>query len=129
MRSYDLDAPYGVFVARAPASVFPRGSRRTLTFSMQAASNRVASVFVVPAAPPLAPAVADQKTIFLATAQPLATLASAGIGQKNTFPEPAQPQTPNLSTMALEITSPASAAEPGSVGVGTNNVPPMPTNP
>ena len=96
---------------------------------MQAASNRVASVFVVPAAPPLAPAVADQKTIFLATAQPLATLASAGIGQKNTFPEPAQPQAPNLSTAALEITPSATAAQPDSIGVGTDNVPPTSTNP
>ena len=64
MRIDDLDAPYGEFVARAPTSVFPLGSSRTLTSNMQAASDLAASVFVVPIAPPLAPAGVGQKNIF-----------------------------------------------------------------
>ena len=64
-----------------------------------------------------------------APVQPLARLGSAGIGQKNTFPEPAQLQAPNLITAALEITPSALAAQRGSIGVGTDNVPPTPTNP
>ena len=67
---------------------------------MQAASNLAASVFVVPVAPPLAPAGADQKNIPPAPAQPLDPLASTDVGQQNTFPEPAQPQAPNLTTAA-----------------------------
>ena len=96
---------------------------------MQAASNLAASVFVVPVAPPLAPAGADQKSISPAPAQLLAPLASADVGQKNTFSEPAQPQASNLSTAALEITPSAPAAQTGSIGVGTDNVPPTPNNP
>ena len=96
---------------------------------MQAASILAASVFVVPVAPPLAPAGADQKSISPAPAQLLAPLASADVGQKNTFSEPAQPQASNLSTAALEITPSATAAQPDSIGVGTDNVPPTSTNP
>ena len=129
MRTDDLDAPYGEFVSRAPTYVFSRGLSRTLTSSMQAASNLAAFVFVVPDTPPLPPAGADQKNISPAPAQPLARPASAGIGQKNTFPEPAQPQAPNLSAAALEITPSAPAAQRGSIGVGTDNVSPTPTNP
>ena len=66
---------------------------------------------------------------FPAPAQPLAPLASAGTGQKNTFPEPAQPRASNLRTAALKITPSAAAAQPGSVAVSTDNVPPTPTNP
>ena len=65
MRIDDLDAPYGEFVALAPISVFPRGSSRTLTSSMHAASDPAGSVFVVPAVPPPA---------------------SAGVGQNNVSP-------------------------------------------
>ena len=72
MRIDDLDAPYGEIVARAPTSVFSRGSSRILTSSMQAASDLAASVFVMPVAPSLAPAGVGQKYIFLAPAQPLA---------------------------------------------------------
>ena len=67
MRIDDLDAPYGEFVARAPTYVFSRGPSRTLTSSMQAASNLAASVLVVPVAPPLAPAGAYQKKYFSRT--------------------------------------------------------------
>ena len=129
MRFDDFHAVYGELIARAPTSVFPRGSSRILTSSMQAASNLVASVFVVPVAPPVAPAGDDHKTIFPAPAQPIAPLASAGVRQKSPFPEPAQPEAPNLSTTALEITPSTPAAQPGSVGVGTDNVPSTPTNP
>ena len=59
----------------------------------------------------------------------LVPVSYAGVGQKNTFPEPAQPQAPNLSTAALEITPSAPAAQPGSIGVGTDNFTPTPTNP
>ena len=72
MRIDDLDAPYGEIVARAPTSVFSRGSIRILTSSMQAASDLAASVFVMPVAPSLAPAGVGQKYIFLAPAQRLA---------------------------------------------------------
>ena len=75
---------------------------------MQAASDLTAFVFVVPVEPLLAP---------------------AGVGQKNTFPVSAQPQAPNLSTASLEITPSAPAAQPDSIGVGTDNVPPTSTNP
>ena len=75
---------------------------------MQAASDLTAFVFVVPVEPLLAP---------------------AGVGQKNTFPVSAQPQAPNLSTMALETPPYAPAAQTGSVGVGTDNATPTPTNP
>ena len=52
---------------------------------MQAASTLAASGLIAPVAPPLAPAGADQKNISPTPAQPLASLASAGIGQKKHF--------------------------------------------
>ena len=85
MRIGDLVAPYGEFFARAPTSVFPQGSNRVVTYSMQAASDFVASVYVVPVALPLAPAGVGEKNIFPAPAQPLAPLASAGAGQEKHF--------------------------------------------
>ena len=88
MRIDDLDVPYGEFVARAPTSVFTRGSSRTLTSSMQAASDLAASVFVVPVAPPLAPASVGQKKTFPAPVPPLAPLAPADASQKTLYPSP-----------------------------------------
>lgn len=83
----DLDGSRGEFVARAPTSVFPLGSSRTLTSNMQAASDLAASVFVVPIAPPLAPVGVGQKNIS-APAQPPAPLVPAGTGQTSTFENP-----------------------------------------
>ena len=108
LRIDDLDPPYGELVARAPISVFLRGSSRTLTASMHAASDPAASVFVVPAVPPPA---------------------SAGVGQNNVSPAPAQPLPPNLGSSAPELTSPALSAPAGSVSLGTDVVPPTTSNP
>lgn len=44
VRIDDLDAPCREFLARFPTSVLPRGPNRTLTSSMQAAGDPVASV-------------------------------------------------------------------------------------
>ena len=88
MRIDDLDAPYGEFVTVVATSVFPRGSSRTLTSSMQAASDLAASVFVVPVAPPLAPASVGQKKTFPAPVPPLAPLAPADASQKTLYPSP-----------------------------------------
>lgn len=49
--------------------------------------------------------------------------------RNNIVPDPAQPKAPNLSTVALETIPSARAAQSGSVGVGTENVPPTPTSP
>ena len=108
MRIDDLDDPYGEFVARAPIPVFPRGSSRILTASMHAASAPAASVFVVPAVPPPA---------------------SAGVGQNNVSPAPAQPLPPDLGSSAPGLTSSALSALTGSVSLGTHIVPPTTTNP
>ncbi|CAM9707633.1 unnamed protein product, partial [Laminaria digitata] len=60
----------------------------------------------------------------------LASPAPAGAGgPKSVSPEPGQPQALPLGTAALDITPSAPPAQSGSVGVGTDNVPPTPPNP
>ena len=114
-------------VSRPPS--FRRGYRQILASSMQAASDLAASVFVVSITPPLNPAGVREKHIFPAPAQPPARLAPAGTGQKHISPEPAKPQAPKLRTAVLGITPSTHAPQTGSVGVGTDNAPPTPTNP
>ena len=75
---------------------------------MHAASDPAASVFVVSTVPPLV---------------------SAGVGQNNVSPAPAQTLLPNLGSSAPELTSLALSALTGSVSLGTDIVPPKTNNP
>ena len=102
MRIDDLDAPQGEFVARANTSVFSRDASNNFATATRTDGQVAASVFAVPAAPPLAP---------------------LGLGQNIFFPEPIQalePQAPtapatlaskSIDSLATDIGSQASPAQ------------------